>query len=229
MRRDASPSCPAVTLNLHRSSAKGAGSRSTTKHRNNFCTTREAAKLSSFCPPLSSSQTQRITGLFLEKLVWYSLYTHQMLSSEGFYRTGGSPDLPFASHIDHATGKARQAVLSGPNVPTLYVHTQIHPTNDWGFTIQAASPPSLAGSSIPNTMVTSCWLQTVSVPGHQDPTGSHQPFLWAQGNLPVPSHLLCTLWGLRFVALDSSTRLTSSLGFLFAGRGVEEEKGMLWQ
>lgn len=44
-RRDVSHSYPAVTLNHRSSSARGAGSHSTTKHRNNFYTTREAAKV----------------------------------------------------------------------------------------------------------------------------------------------------------------------------------------
>lgn len=44
-RRDVSHSHPAVILNHRSSSAKGVGSHSTTKHRNNFYTTREEAKL----------------------------------------------------------------------------------------------------------------------------------------------------------------------------------------
>lgn len=68
-RRDVCHSHPAATLNHCSSSAKGTGSRSTIKHRNNFYTTRQEAKLKELLPPPPSSQTQGIAGLFLEKQV----------------------------------------------------------------------------------------------------------------------------------------------------------------
>ena len=111
-RRDVSHSHPAVTLTHRSFSAKGAGSRSTTKHRNNFYTTREAAKLMQLLSsplllpdPENYRAVLREAGLMLAPYPPVGFNTHQTLSSEGLQDCGESESALYLSYSIMPPGK----------------------------------------------------------------------------------------------------------------------------